>query len=293
MQMSVRSWLVLFFAPILFSYSLVSAGTVFIVVHGTWGADSSWHQPEGDFFRALEQSANARGAQVMSFQWNGRNKHSRRKKAALQLEKLITSYPIDTTINIVAHSHGTNVVNLVSQYLDEREENHHIINAVYAFGTPVDAGCYRPNMKIIKYFYHFFSLNDFVQPVLGMFDREYPGIERIANLRVLINGSEPTHSGLHSPLIAEWVPAIHFELSMKRQGNFYSFRFEEPGIINFEINGPPTYEIDHKRARLLEIDHARCMAIRSATMRGQLNRMSEAQARASLYCPAAAMMQQR
>jgi len=265
-----------FFAMLfLVNCSTQADSTVFIMVHGTWGADSSWYQPEGDFFRALEQSAKMRGAQVVSFQWNGRNKHSRRKKAALQLDKLILSYPIDTTINLVAHSHGTNVVNLLSQLLDEHGENHHLINAVYAFGTPVDAGCYRPNMRNIKYFYHFFSFNDFVQPVLGMFNREYPGIDRIVNIRTMINGAEPTHTGFLSPLIAEWIPAIHFELFAKRLGNFRSFTFNEPGVINFELNGPPTYEIDYKRARLLEIDHTRCMAIRSATLRGQINRQKE------------------
>ena len=248
----------------------VSASTIFIMVHGTWGSDSHWHQPESDFFHTLEQSANARGAHVLSFQWSGSNNHACRKKAALRLEKLITSYPIDTIINLVAHSHGTNVVNLTSQLLDEREENNHIINAVYSFGTPVHADCYRPNMKIIKYFYHFFSLNDFVQPVLGMFNREYPDIDRrITNLRVLINGRQPSHSGFLSPLIAEWIPAIHFELAGKRLGNFFHFRFDKPGLINFESDSPPIYEIDHKRLRLLELDRTRCTAIRSAIMHRQ------------------------
>jgi len=249
----------------------VRASTIFIMVHGTWGADSRWHQPESDFFYTLEQSANARGAHVLSFQWSGSNNHACRKKAALRLEKLITSYPIDTIINLVSHSHGTNVVNLMSQLLDEREENHHIINAVYSFGTPVHADCYRPNMKIIKYFYHFFSLNDFVQPVLGMFNREYPDIDRrLANLRVLINGKQPSHSGFLSPLIAEWIPDIHFGLARERLGNFFHFRFDQPGLINFEPDGPPTYGIDHKRTRLLELDRTRCMAIRSTLVRRQM-----------------------
>src|SRR5439155_24770721 len=93
---------------------------VYIVVHGTWPKNhriKSWYRPGSDFFKALEESVCTSNGKVNSFLWSGKNDDSARKHDAYVLAKLIESYPSNTKIIIVAHSHGANVGFLASQEL--------------------------------------------------------------------------------------------------------------------------------------------------------------------------------
>jgi len=227
---------------------------VFILVHGTWAHHCAWHKPEGDFFCALEESAQQRGARVVSFCWDSKNTHEARLKAAQRLERLIMSYSVDTQINIVAHSHGANVANIASQLLVVREDQHPQIKALYYLGAPVCMERYAPNMEVVQHLYNFFSFRDFVQPVLGLFGREYPAHDRIANMRVTINNIQPDHSLIHDPELARWIPLIHQALVTKGMHGFDEFQFGVPGIIRFVSGQHVHYEQDDRREALKRQD---------------------------------------
>lgn len=241
---------------LLFNITLAHASHsgVIIIVHGTWGIDSPWCKPGGEFFDSLEKSAQQFNKKVISYLWPGYLNHESRELAAQGLVKLIQSYPSDMSITLVAHSHGGNVSILASQILDADSTNKHTIDALYAIATPVNVSFYQPNMKIIKYLYNLFSFADRVQPVLGIFGRTFPDHPRIANLRLVLNGREPGHIEFCTALTAQWLPYIHEKLGQDNIGKFQYFNFKFPGIIYFSSNAHPLYSIDVQRKVLLEKD---------------------------------------
>ncbi|MGB8367518.1 MAG: hypothetical protein WCD44_04125 [Candidatus Babeliales bacterium] len=234
---------------LLFSFILPSyAKTVFILIHGTW-AKQAWYLPDGDFFNAVEQRAQQYNAVVVPYCWSGKNNYKARINAAKSLVRLIQSYPPETTLCLITHSHGGNIGIIASQLLACIPASNKI-NIFYALGTPVNTKEYQPNMNTIHYFYNFFSFEDFIQPVLGFFEREYLPHERIINIRITINKKEPSHTKLHSPLVGQWLPFLHEFLT-----TFIPlFDFTHPGIIHFANNQNPYYEIDNKRKHLLSRD---------------------------------------
>ncbi len=236
-----------FLALILSFYSLIAnAKPFYLIIHGTWCRPLSWHTPGGDFYEALLEATDE--ISVSFFIWSGSNSHAARMKAAQQLvDHIAICVPADAELNLITHSHGSNVAILASHIMSQEPKNRYRIHHMYALGTPVNSGSYFPNMSIIKYFYNMFSFSDIVQPVFGIFKREFPQHERIANLFVTINGREPSHSDLHSPVIASWLPHLPHILHAKRIGNFDQFSYEKPGIIHFYTDKPPHYEIDELR----------------------------------------------
>ncbi len=235
---------------ILFIFLLIStsihAHTVFILVHGTWAQSAAWHMPGGDFFNALEQCTK-HYANIVPFRWDGSNTHTARAHAATGLVKLIQSYPQETTLRLITHSHGTNVATLASQLLGKDTNNKHTIDVFYALGTPIN-GDYQPDMRVINYFYNLFSFEDLIQPVLGMFRREYEAHARVANIRITIDSKEPNHTQLHDPLVASWLPQLHEWMRNK------NIDLSKPGIIHFAKNQELVYEIDEKREELIARD---------------------------------------
>ena len=225
---------------------------IYILVHGTWGADAEWHQSSSDFYKTLEVSAQRYNKKIVSFTWSGKFNHKNRVKAAKQLVKLICSYPEHTSINIISHSHGSNVGNIASQLLSESKQHKNMIDSFFAFGTPVDTKKYMPNMNAIKRYYNFFSYNDWVQPILGFFERVYPPHHRIANLRLIIDCMHPSHRSILVPAIARWLPDFPDKLSQQRMGNFEHFNFSHPGVVHFSSAACPTYSIESRYLRLLE-----------------------------------------
>lgn len=223
--------------------------TVFIIVHGTWATQAGWYMPGGDFFNAVKNNTEKEETSVIPYCWSGKNNYKVRIKAAEGLVQLIQSYSPETIIWLITHSHGGNVGIIASQLLTQIATTHKI-NIFYALGTPISTSAYQPNMDRIEYFYNLFSFEDYIQPVLGFFQREYPPHERIANIRVTINNKEPTHEELHSPLVGQWLPFLHEFLTTSTP----SFDFTKPGIIHFADNTKPFYEIDKERKQLLEKD---------------------------------------
>lgn len=236
-----------------FPVYILQAESVFILIHGTWGADSSWYVTKGDFFDALENTVYKKNSSVVSFRWSGGAGHEARVKAAQSLVKLIRTYNPRIAVYIVAHSHGGNVATLASHMLEEDEHNEHHIRALFTLGTPV-MGNYLPNMNTIHYLYNLFSFEDLIQTVLGISAREYPEHKRIANLRVFINGKEPMHSDLHHPLIGKWLPYLHQHFKQYLRENGITDHISEPSIIYFADNKIPEYSFDANRTILLERD---------------------------------------
>jgi hypothetical protein len=232
----------------------IQAHSVYIIIHGTWAFKYPWHMPHGDFFDAVEYSKLPKDSHVISFMWSGNIDHESRNNAALSLVKLIQSYPPTTYINLISHSHGSNVGILASQHMANDSTNKHLIYTFYALGTPVHCQSYMPNMQVIRYFYNFFSYDDLVQPCLGIFDREYPLHERIANIRITINGKQPSHAELHSPIVGRWLVGIHEIYQKSNSGNFETFFFKQPGLIHFYQDKPPLYERDIEREQLCRLD---------------------------------------
>jgi pimeloyl-ACP methyl ester carboxylesterase len=240
---------------------------IFILIHGTWGVNSEWYQPDSLFFKAIEESASAVHYAVVPFMWSGSLDHTSRKIAGAVLAKLIQSYPSETKITIIGHSHGGNVAILASQILSADPRNNHSIEALFTLGTPVHAQDYMPNMNIIKKLYNFFSFEDKVQPIFGFFDREFPKHSGICNLRIFIDNKEPGHGQLTSELIAHWIPYIHEELAQRKIGNFEHFDFSQPGIIHFYNKQLLMYYIEATRTQALEKDRYANKLIAAAILR--------------------------
>lgn len=229
------------------------AKSVFILVHGTWGADCSWYMPKGDFFEALEEVVSKKNSTVVSYRWNGGASHDSRLKGADGLAKLVKSYGLDTTVYVVAHSHGGSVVALASHILAQEEGNKHHIRALFTLGTPIMSN-YLPNMAVIHYVYNLFSFEDLIQTVLGLSGREYPEHKRIANLRVFIDGKEPHHAGLHHAVIGKWIAYLHRHFTQHLQDHCITGRISEPSIVYFFHDKAPEYEFDVNRTELIDRD---------------------------------------
>lgn len=238
---------------IVYAAPSMCASSVFIVIHGTWGAESNWYMPGGDFFDTLERTVCTKDSAVVPFSWTGGAGHESRLRAAHNLVKLIKTYNSDVALYIVAHSHGGNVATLASQFLACEKSNRYRIRALYTLGTPVMSN-YLPHMDVIRYLYNLFSFEDLVQPVLGMSLREYPEHKRIANMRVFIDNKEPDHVSLHDAVIAQWLPFIHqYYTEYLRQKNILN-TLAEPNIMYCYRDRLPEFVYDTQRNALVDRD---------------------------------------
>ncbi len=226
---------------------------IFILIHGTWASDTDWHLPGGTFYDELEKSCSTCNGQLIPYNWSGRLNHASRLQAAKGLVKIIQSYPENAHIYLIGHSHGGNVAALTSQLLGQDIYNEHKITALYTLGTPIDLEHYFPNMDVIEHVYNFFSRGDYVQQVLGLYTREYPSHERIANLRIIINDKEPGHCKLYHPFIARWLPHIPHTLALKKMNGFQHFCCANQGAIDFYPNKAPAYSLEF-RVRPLDLE---------------------------------------
>jgi hypothetical protein len=228
--------------------------TVFILIHGTWGADATWYVPGGDFFAALERSCTRTGAMAVPFRWSGQNTDAARRAASHALTRLVQSYPPSIRVCIIGHSHGGNVALLASKFFAADITMLQRIDALYLLGTPANSAVYGPNMEVIKYVYNFISFEDIIQPVVGFFAREQPCHERIANVRITINGKEPDHTNLHHEIIGKWLPYLDQLLHSNEKQNFAENIYNTPGIIHFSEHKAPWYSHDNNRIGALERD---------------------------------------
>lgn len=151
--------------------------------------------------------------------------------------------------------HNIYRTNLVEEYL---------INKAYFLATPVDQTIYLPNMNVIKNVFHFYSLGDLIQPVLGLYRRNYEGINRINNFKIcfqlkghLIN---PSHTQMRDILIAKWILMIPERLYHDKIGGFENFDLKLDGEIHFHkdkikyIPNPSTKEKIEQQAMPLKVN---------------------------------------
>lgn len=224
------------------AYTPLSGHQVYIIVHGTWGFDSDWYQPGGDFFEAVKKFAHET-AHVIPFSWSGNNSIDARSRAANSLASCIDSYHPDAEIIVIGHSHGGTVALLASHLITTNK-----ISLLYTLGTPINRALY-PNMDTIEYCYNLFSFEDLIQTVGGMFHREHELHTRIGNIRVVINGKEPDHSQLHSCVVGRWLPHLHTKIMNSKE------KVHEPGVLFLHDFQAPVYQYDEEREKLLERDH--------------------------------------
>ena len=226
---------------------------IIFIIHGTWAHkkfEEHWYNPDGYFFNAIEKQLKKEDTVLVPFLWSGNNTPQARESAANVLTKSIESYPLDTTITIIAHSHGATVGVLASQKLGLHKNNEHRISRFYSLGRPVDNKLHMPDMNVIDYFYNFFSYNDSVQRVFGAYEREVlPQHSRIANIRVILNGKDPNHSELHHASIGQWIYSIHDIICLNK-----AFEFCEPAIVHFYDNKAPQHLLDTERITLRQKD---------------------------------------
>jgi RHS repeat-associated protein len=192
-------------------------GLLTIIVHGTYSPSAKWAQPGSDFNTSV---SNTFGDKAVSFNWTGGNNDSAREDAALALAVFIQGRLGDNeALNIVAHSHGGNVVKLYSQLAEAR-----FINTLITLGTPQRCDYVINRSKVGKYL-NIFSSSDLVQVSgggqiysaqheMGPVGRTDPlavniDANAIANSdllgdarRISYNGGQnATHSDLHSSTI--------------------------------------------------------------------------------------------
>ncbi len=86
---------------------------IIILIHGTFATNAEWTQPESLFRRELALAlGGTRAIDVLPFAWNGANRHIDRRKASLQLRRLIMlkqNEQPDSSIYLIGHSHGGNI----------------------------------------------------------------------------------------------------------------------------------------------------------------------------------------
>ncbi|MCX5924829.1 MAG: alpha/beta hydrolase [Candidatus Dependentiae bacterium] len=223
----------------------IQATRLILIVHGTWATHAKWPAPGGYFFDAVEKSVlEEPDTHIIPFTWSGSHTHSAREQAAKNLVKIIHSYPIDTDITIIAHSHGSNVAILASHMLGQQKNNPYIISAMYGLSTPIHTSLYFPDMNVITHFYNFFSLKDTVQPVGGLFQRTFPLHKRIANIHLMLNGKAPNHRESHSELMGKWILSMDKFLRTHHAKNL----FAQSGVIYLGDNHKPIYTIYNNRA---------------------------------------------
>ncbi|MBP6892251.1 hypothetical protein KBB68_01590 [Candidatus Babeliales bacterium] len=243
-----------YFGLILLFVQTLFATSACIIIHGTWAQSESWHQPHGDFFKAVYRSAQEIKIvdQVVSFPWSAKLSYHFQMEAAVRLQKLIESY--DSVI-LIGHSHGATVAILTSQLMGQKESNFFKIKKLYALGVPVDPSMkIYPDMQVIEKFYNLFSFGDMIQPVNGAHDRTFASHERLANISVMLDDQHPSHGQLHDPMIGKDLLKIDEFFVHCKMGNFENFLCNQPGMIRFFKYAAPQYALQHDQTSLLELD---------------------------------------
>lgn len=130
-------------------------GALVITVHGTFaGADSShgekWWQKESSFHKKLQDRVwHKRLPFFLPFHWSGANKEQERKKSSKQFKKDIKQLlNHHSSVNIIAHSHGGNVVVDGVRTLPEQLRQR---IRVISFGTPFIFPRYRMGRKFLSF----------------------------------------------------------------------------------------------------------------------------------------------
>lgn len=231
-----------------------------ILVHGTFRDPyyiiQRWINPNGEFYKQIEQQARAIDHETYVYKWSGHNNNNARIEAAFGLAELLLTTPGDNHI-LIGHSHGGNVIALASEIIALLETNrdaekiaeiissrmatttgplfekstfslkrtkkkikkltekalkipsqnrtNKIIETAFLEGTPV-CEWYQPSSKTINKVISLYSFGDNIQLLVGK--RKFPETPHIVNIRVILNGTNPSHRSLSSPVIAKWLLSL-------------------------------------------------------------------------------------
>jgi hypothetical protein len=160
-------------------------GRLTIIVPGTWNDNEEWKKSK---FRSQVEKTFGEKAEVLPNNNMG-NSRQARAAAAKELEKMIAGHTFapGEKLNIVAHSHGGNVVAEATQGGISRK-----VDTLVTLGTPIRPD-YQFNESMIGQHLNVFSTHDSVQPAGGMTfripgqilpgfipaSRELPGVRNI------------------------------------------------------------------------------------------------------------------
>lgn len=203
----------------------------FILVHGTFSSESDSSDPKNLFFGEQEfiekvpkdffgEGKNPEKAPIrFAFRWSGNWSDDARikggKKLAETIRELYAQFP-EAWIICAGHSHGGNVMNVASRYLDENNKMDYAIQLatpVLTYNTKKDIfdpkSEYYPNSKAIDTLMIFYSNQDFVQSGgagNAAYKRRYAPIEDIDlyNVRMRkIRGLDDLHVHMHDEVVGE------------------------------------------------------------------------------------------
>lgn len=236
----------LLFCP-LFGETPMKKKQIWILIHGTFAQQASriipklrWWKAQDPFHKEL--TTYAHNATIHSFDWCGSNSHEKRVEAGKKLAHFITTVASENDIiHLVGHSHGANVGALGAQEL-KKLNPHMQIATLFALAVPVSSAYY-PQKANVKKVFSLFSYADFVQPVIGLFERVYPEEDHIYNLQVKINGICPNHNTIHHVIVARHLPKLANLLPNNK-----------PHIVRFFSDKDPEVTEDLTREKDLEFD---------------------------------------
>ncbi len=129
-------------------------GFLTIIIPGTFNNYNDWNTSE--FKKWVSKTF---GENAIVFKWSGEDNRAARSQAAKALNAYIDRYMKDhpgEKINLVAHSHGGNVV------FEASKTTKHRFGTVVTLGTPI-LGNYQPNHQMISSHLNVYSTHDMVQ----------------------------------------------------------------------------------------------------------------------------------
>lgn len=121
------------------------------------------------------------------------------------------------------------------------------ISRAYLLATPVLIPRYNPDMRVIKELYHFYSMADIIQPVLGTYQRTFRNEKNLVNFSVTFednngNAFAPGHTEIHTIQLARWLLAMPKLLKKYNFPGFYLYQNDLDGSIHIPRSGKPSYD---------------------------------------------------
>ncbi|MCC7522577.1 VCBS repeat-containing protein [Candidatus Uhrbacteria bacterium] len=136
-------------------------GLLTVVIPGTWYNPSDWSLggAKGDFLSSVQNTFQDRMVVVNNRSiWSGGDNDASRQTAAEGISEAVNNYQFadGEKLNLVGHSHGGNVANLVTGMVDRQVDN------LVTLGTPVISG-YSADRSNVKNHVNVYSGRDAVQ----------------------------------------------------------------------------------------------------------------------------------
>jgi RHS repeat-associated protein len=172
-------------------------GRLTIIINGTFAPNAEYAQHGSAFNAAVSRTF---GEQAVAFSWSGENNVAARAEAARQLWVLVKGHHFveGESLNMVAHSHGGNVVKAYTQLAGARS-----VDTLVNLGTPQRSD-YSINNSLLGRYVNAYDPWDAVQTNGGRFGMKAGRTDSGATNISIPSGHSgvAAHSGLHEP--AAW-----------------------------------------------------------------------------------------